>query len=192
MTSPRSAVFLDQPMTYSEFFLKPENLDLASPTLMPTFAGLGIFDSNAETGLKGLGLTFVSPRTTIDIAGEDADEPAEYFREPHIDEDEPEEYFRPAYIDDDEPAEYFRLAYINEDEPEEYFRPPYFEDSINHEPEELSRETFTETDPDQKLESVHTWLNTLQSPLQTLQPTPPPQRGTPAPSLKHLRSLSIL
>ena len=182
MLTPTTAVSMDQPMTDSEFFLKPGESDLGSQILMPTFKEMNIVD-NAQITPSGLGLTVVSPKVIIESPGMDADEPAEYFREPYIEENEPEEYFRPPYIEDkdeDEPMEYFRPPYIedeDEDEPEEYFRPPHIEVNADDEPEAYFRPAFIETDSEKLLRSVETWLDGLHSPVTPRRfPVTPPWR----------------
>jgi len=111
MITPTTVASLDQTMTYSEFLLKPENLDLGSPTLIPNFKEMNIVGSGPMIDSRN--------------------EPAEYFREGYIEEDEPMEYFRPPYIEDeDEPEEYFRPPHLEvnaDDEPEAYFRPAFIE-----------------------------------------------------------------
>jgi len=182
MLTPTTAVSMDQPMTDSEFFLKPGESDLGSQILMPTFKEMNIVD-NAQITPSGLGLTVVSPKVIIESPGMDADEPAEYFREPHIEEDEPKEYFRPPYIEDkdeDEPMEYFRPPYIedeSEDEREEFFRPPHIGVNADDEPEAYFRPAFIENDSEKLLRSVENWLEGLQSPVTPPQfPVTPPWR----------------
>jgi hypothetical protein len=163
MRTPTTVASLDQTMTYSEFLPKPENLDLGSPTLMPSFNEMNIVDS---------GPMIDSP-----------DEPAEYFRDGYIEEDEPEEYFRPPYIEDkdeDEPIEYFRPPCIegeDEDESEEFFRPPHIEVNADKEPEAYFRPAPIETDSEKLLRSVENWLDGLHSPVTSRRfPVTPPWR----------------
>jgi len=163
MITPTTVASLDQTTTDSEFFLKPENLDLGSPTLMPSFNEMNIVDS---------GPMIDSP-----------DEPAEYFRDGYIEKDEPEEYYRPPYIEDkdeDEPMEYFRPPYIedeDEDEPEGFFRPAHLEVNPDEEPEAYFRPASIETDSEKLLRSVENWLDGLHSPVTPRQfPVMPPWR----------------
>lgn len=149
MINPTTVASLDQTTTDSEFFLKPENLDLGSPTLMPSFNEMNIVDS---------GPMIDSP-----------DEPAEYFRDGYIEEDEPMEYFRPPYIEDedeDEPEEFFRPAHLEvnaDEESEAYFRPA----SIETDSEKLLRSV------ENWLDGLHSPVTPRQFPV-----TPPWRKST--------------
>lgn len=173
MMTPTTVASLDQPMTYSEFFLKPADSNLGSPTFMPHFKKMDLVDS-AQTKSSEPSMTVADSKTSIDSLGMDVDEPAEYFREPYIEDDEPEEYFRPPYLeakDEDQPMEYFQPPSIedDDDEPEDFFRPPHIEINADDEPEASFRPAFIETDAEKLLRSVETWLEGLQSPV------PPPR-----------------
>lgn len=168
MMTPTTAMSPHQPLTYSEFLLKPGDSHLGSPTLTPNFKNMNIVDS-AQMKSSEPSLTIANSKTVLDSLEMDADEPAEYFREPYIEDDEPEEYFRPPHIDEDQPMEYFQPP-STEDEDEEFFRPPHISvNADNDEPEAFFRPAFIETDSEKLLRSVETWLEGLQS------PAPPPR-----------------
>jgi len=155
ITTPTTVVTMDQRITYFEFFLKPGDSNLGSPTLISNFKEINIVDS-AQISSNKLSLTLVSSKQIIDSFKINANKSAEYFWKSYIEEVELIEYFRSPNIEDKDKNKSI-----------EYFRPSYIEVNTNNKSEAYFREAFIENDSVKLMRSIMNWLEGLHSPATT-------------------------